>query len=122
MFRTFTAATLFTLAITAAQAAPLSPPPAYAAVNVSYGDLNLTDSRDAAILGDRLQTAAISVCMKTNDAAKSTIRKILVRRCVEASVTKATSQIRSQIEASPYRAIRANLDSVRQQVASVEMP
>lgn len=121
MFRTFTAVTLLSLAVTTAQAAPLSPPPAYAEVNVSYGDLNLTDSHDAAILGDRLQTAAMAVCMKTNDA-KSSIRKILVRRCVEAAVTKATSQIRSQIEASPYQAIRANLDSVRQQVASVEMP
>lgn len=45
MFRTFTAATLLSLAVTAAQAAPLSPPPAYAEVNVAYGDLNLTDSR-----------------------------------------------------------------------------
>jgi hypothetical protein len=50
------------------------------------------------------------------------VRKILVRRCVEGAVARATSQIRSQIEASPYQAIRANLDSVRQQVASVEMP
>jgi hypothetical protein len=59
--------------------------------------------------------------MKTNDA-KSPVRKILVRRCVDMAVTRATSQIWSQIEASPYQAIRANLESVRQQVASVEMP
>lgn len=121
MFRTFTAATLFTLAVTAAQAAPLSPPPAYAQMNVAYGDLNLTDRRDVSVLADRLQTAAMTVCMKTNDA-KGAVGKILMRRCVEAAVTKATSQIRSQIEASPYLAIRANLDSVRQQVASAEMP
>jgi len=122
MFRTFTAATLLSLAVTAAQAAPLSPPPAYAEVNVAYGDLNLTDSRDAAILGDRLQSAAMAVCMKTNDTAKSSVRKILVRRCMDVAITKATSKIWSQVEASPYQAIRANLDSVRQQVASAEMP
>lgn len=121
MFRTFTAATLLTFAVTAAQAAPLSPPPAYAEMNVAYGDLNLTSPADAAVLADRLQIAAMTVCMKTNDA-KSSVRKILVRRCVDAAVAKATSQIRSQIESSPYQAIRANLDSVRQQVASVEMP
>ena len=121
MFRTFTAATLFTLAVTTAQATPLSPPPAYAEMNVAYGDLNLTSPADAAILADRLQTAAVTVCMKTNDA-KSSIRKILVRRCVDMAITRATSKIWSQIEASPYQAIRANLDSVRQQLASVEMP
>jgi UrcA family protein len=121
MFRTITTATLLSLAVTTAQAAPLSPPPAYAEMNVAYGDLNLTSPADAAVLADRLQIAALTVCMKTNDA-KSSVRKILVRRCVEGAVARATSQIRSQIEASPYQAIRANLDSVRQQVASVEMP
>jgi UrcA family protein len=121
MFRTFTAATLFTLAVTTAQAAPPSPPPAYAEMNVAYGDLNLTSPADTAILAGRLQTAAMAVCMKTNDATSS-VRKILVRRCVDMAITRATSKIWSQIEASPYQAIRANLDSVRQQVASVEMP
>lgn len=121
MFRTFTAATLLTLAVTTAQAAPYSPQPAYAEMNVVYGDLNLTDRRDAAVLADRLQTAAMTVCMKTNDA-KGGVGKILMRRCVDGAVARATSRIRSQIEASPYQAIRANLDSVRQQVASVEMP
>lgn len=60
--------------------------------------------------------------MKTNDTAKSSVRKILVRRCMDVAITKATSKIWSQVEANPYRAIRANLDSMRQQVASVEMP
>src|SRR5688572_20199111 len=121
MFRTFATATLLTFALTAAQAAPLSPPPAYAEMNVTYGDLNLTSAADAAILAGRLQSAAMTVCMKTNEATSS-VRKILVRRCVDMAITRATSKIWSQIEASPYQAIRANLDSVRQQVASIEMP
>lgn len=122
MLRTFTAVTLLSLVVTTAQAAPLvTPPPAYAEMSVAYGDLNLTDSRDAAVLADRLQAAALAVCMKTNDA-KSSVRKILVHRCMDVAITKATAKIWSQIEASPYRAIRANLDSVRQQVASAEMP
>jgi hypothetical protein len=45
-----------------------------------------------------------------------------MRRCVEQAVSKATSQIWAEIESSPHRAIRANLMSVRQQVASADMP
>ncbi|MEY4707350.1 MAG: hypothetical protein RJB58_1073 [Pseudomonadota bacterium] len=45
-----------------------------------------------------------------------------MRRCVDQAVSKATSKIWAEIESSPNRAIRANLMSVRQQVASAAMP
>ncbi|MEY4964478.1 MAG: hypothetical protein RL274_61 [Pseudomonadota bacterium] len=92
-----------------------------ASINVAYGDLNLSKPQDAAILAERLQAAAHEVCLKTNEATPS-IRKILMRRCVDQAVGKATSQIWAEIESSLNRAIRANLISVRQQVASADMP
>ena len=121
MLRTLSTAALFTLAAAAAQAAPMTPAVEVASINVAYGDLNLSQPQDAAILAERLQTAAVEVCLKTNDATSS-IRKILMRRCVDQAVGKATSHIWSEIESSPNRSIRANLMSVRQQVASADMP
>jgi hypothetical protein len=93
-----------------------SPPPPF-----SFWPLPPPRPQDAAILAERLQSAAHEVCAKTNDASSS-VRKILMRRCVEQAVSKATSQIWAEIESSPHRAIRANLMSVRQQVASADMP
>jgi UrcA family protein len=121
MLRTLSTAALFTLAAAAAQAAPMAPVAQAASINVAYGDLNLSQPQDAAILAERLKVAAHEVCLKTNDATSS-IRKILMRRCVDQAVGKATSHIWSEIESSPNRSIRANLMSVRQQVASADMP
>ena len=118
--RIFSTAAIFALSLTAAQAAPATSPE-FASTEVAYGDLNLTKPQDAAILADRLQAAALEVCLKTNDS-KSPIRKSLMHRCVDQAVSKATSQIWAEIESSPNRAIRANLVNVRQQVASAEMP
>lgn len=118
MLRTLSASTaLLVLALTTAQAAPLD----VASVDVAYGDLDLSKPQDAAVLADRLQAAAHEVCLKTNEASPSVL-KILMRRCVDQAVSKATSQIWADIESSPRRAIRANLMSVRQQVASADMP
>lgn len=120
MLRPLSTAAFLFLAVTAAQAAEVVPVDV-ASIDVTYGDLNLSKPQDAAILADRLQTAAHEVCLKTNDASPS-VRKILMRRCVEQAVSKATSQIWADIESSPHRAIRANLMSVRQQVASADIP
>jgi UrcA family protein len=119
MFRTLTAAAILALitplAFTAAQAeTPVS-------IGVAYGDLNLSSPQDAAILADRLQVAARDVCLNATDT-KAPIRKILVRRCIDLAVNKATAQIWDNVEASPNRAVRANLVSVRQKVASIDVP
>jgi hypothetical protein len=45
-----------------------------------------------------------------------------VRRCIDIAVTKATAQIQYQVESSPNKAVRANLVSVRQKVASIDVP
>lgn len=115
MLRTLTAAAILALAITSAQAATPE------SLGVTYGDLNLSSPQDAAILADRLQVAAQEVCLNANDT-KAPIRKILVRRCIDIAVAHATADIQDQLESRPNRAIRANLVSVRQQVASVELP
>ncbi len=115
MIRTFAAAALLTFAVTAAQADPVE------SISVAYGDLNLSSPQDAAILADRLQAAAKTVCLNANDT-KAPIRKILVHRCMDLAVNKATAHIRDEIESSPNKAVRANLISVRQMVASTDMP
>ncbi|HEY4075415.1 MAG TPA: UrcA family protein [Rhizomicrobium sp.] len=115
MFRIFTTAAILAFAVTTAQAeTPES-------MVVAYGDLNLSQPRDAQILADRLQVAATSVCANTTETT-APIRKVLMRRCVDMAVSRATSQIWDQIEAGPNRAIRANLVSVRQKVASADVP
>jgi UrcA family protein len=115
MFRTLATAALLTLAVTAAQAeTPVS-------VGVAYGDLNLTSPQDAAILADRLQVAAQEVCLNANET-KAPIRKVLVRRCIDMAVSHATAQIASNVEAAPNKAVRANMISVRQKVASIDVP
>jgi UrcA family protein len=116
MFRTFAAAALLTLAATAAQAETVT----QTSVAVPYGDLNLTTTRDAEILADRLQVAATSVCMNTT-ATRASVHKVQMRQCVDLAVSKATSQIWDQIESSQNKAVRANLINVRQKVASADM-
>lgn len=118
MLRTFAAAAILAFAATAAQAETTAP----ASMAVAYGDLNLSNPADAEVLADRLQTAAQSVCLNATATHSPTIRKMVVRQCVDLAVTKATSDIWAQIEAAPNRAIRANLVSVRQKVASADMP
>jgi len=113
MFRTVATAALLCLSIVSAHAE-------HTAVAVSYGDLNLSSPRDAGILAERLQDAANLVCLNATET-KAPIRKLMVRKCVDAAVAKATAQIQSELEASPNRTIRANLVSVRQKVASADI-
>lgn len=120
MLRALSTTALLILAVTTAQATTVTPVDV-ASIDVTYGDLNLSKPQDAAILAERLQAAAHEVCLKTNDATPS-VRKILMRRCVDQAVSKATSQIWADIESSPNRAIRANLMNIRQQVASADIP
>ena len=115
MLRTLATAAILSLTAIAAQAET----PAPSAKGVVYGDLNLSNPRDAAILADRLQVAATEVCAAANDT-KAPIGKILVRRCVSLAVNKATAQILDEVESSHTRAIRANLVSARQRVASAD--
>ena len=113
MFRILTTAAILTFAVTTAQAeTPQS-------MVVAYGDLNLSQSRDAEILADRLQAAATSVCANTVET-NAPIRKVLIHRCIDQAVSRATSQIWDQIEAGPNRVIRANLVNVRQKVANAD--
>jgi UrcA family protein len=115
MFRTLATAAILAFAVTAAQAGtPVS-------VGVAYGDLNLTSPQDAAILADRLQVAAQEVCINANET-KAPIRKVLVRRCIDMAVSRATSQIADEVESAPNKMVRANLVSVRQKVASIDVP
>ena len=116
MLRPLAVAALLSLTAIAAEAETAAP---VSAKGVVYGDLNLSNPRDAAILADRLQVAATEVCLNANDT-KAPIGKILVRRCVSLAVSKATAQILDEIENSHTRAIRANLVSARQRVASAD--
>ena len=67
MLRTLSTTALLILDVTTAQAATVTPVQ-FASIDVTYGDLNLAKPQDAAILAERLQSAAHEVCAKTNDA------------------------------------------------------
>lgn len=86
-----------------------------ASLNVPFGDLNLSQAKDARILADRLQTAAEQVCLKANpDLTDRRIGQLALQQCVQSAINIAMDQI----ESNPGRKVRANLISARQLQAS----
>src|SRR5579872_6620293 len=99
LFRTITAAALFTLSIAAAQADTTA--------NVTFGDLNLTHPEDAKVLASRLQAAAKQVCLTANPELDG---KPEMQQCMDIAISLALAQIQSRIDES----VRANLVSDRE--------
>ena len=105
MFRTLTAAALLALSATAAQAAT---------TQVSFGDLNLSRPQDVAILADRLEVAAKTVCLDANPQ----IGKVAMQACVNAAISAATFKIEDRLEQRALGTVHANLVGIRQRVAN----
>ena len=82
-----------------------------ASINVPFGDLNLSQTRDARILADRLQTAAEHVCLSANeDLANSSVGQRALQECVQSAISLAMAHIESNLE----QKVRANLVSARE--------
>jgi UrcA family protein len=108
LFRTFTAANILALGMTAAYADNYSS----TSVNVPFGDLNLSQPADAKILGSRLQDAAKSVCLKANPEIPD---PTLMRGCIDDAIKTAMGRIETSLEQPAHAA----MDNVR---TSMESP
>jgi UrcA family protein len=106
MFRTFAAAAILTLGMTAAHADDASTDLEEVSTNVTYGDLDLSRPADVRILADRLQEAAMSVCLKANPENTS---PSMLRNCVNLSVSMAMSRIEDSLD----QTVHAKLVDVR---------
>jgi UrcA family protein len=117
MLRALTTASIFSLMIaaataTAAQAADLD---TEYTVQVAYGDLNLSNPANAAILASRLRTAAATVCQRANTILPH-MAKGEMQLCIDTAIDGAMSKLASNMN----RAVYANLVEVRTQVASAD--
>lgn len=87
MLRTFAAAAILALTVTAAQAETVTK----VSVDVTYGDLNLAHPADAKILADRLQAAAQSVCKPVADGYE-------MQDCMHSAISGAIARIAGKME------------------------
>ena len=102
MFRSFAAAALFILSVTAARADSAS-------VNVAYGDLNLARAADARILAQRLDGAARLACRDANAGERGFGARREMQQCVDAAIATAMSRIEADFD----RAVRVYLVNAR---------
>jgi UrcA family protein len=105
MLRTFTIAAFLTLTATTAIAGTQP------AMDVPYGDLNLSRADDARILAQRLDAAARTVCTQANnpDLMDSKIGQQAMQNCINTAITIAMEQVASHLE----NKVRANLISAK---------
>src|SRR5687767_12051814 len=91
-------------ALTLVQAAVLARPASHEphTIEVSYGDLDLTDSRDAAALYGRLAVAARRACSATD--ARGARATELLSRCVARAVADAVTRVDSKRLTALHRA------------------
>ena len=101
LFRTFTTAAIFALGMTAAHADDYNS----ASINVAFGDLNLSRPADAKILGNRLQDAAKSVCLKANPEVSN---QSLMQDCIDDAINTAMGRIEISLE-QPAQAALVNV-------------
>jgi UrcA family protein len=79
-------------------------------VDVPFGDLNLSQSRDAKVLAERLEDAAKAVCIKANSDHLAALTPGALQNCVDEAVNIAVDRVQSNLE----NKLRANLVRARQ--------
>jgi UrcA family protein len=81
-------------------------------VNVPFGDLNLSQAQDARALAERLQRAAMQVCLKANEAnlASGKIGQQAMQGCVDTAIKLAMQHVEDNL----MNKVRANLVNARQ--------
>jgi UrcA family protein len=113
MFRALTAAAL--LSLTVAKAAQADDLDTKYSVQVAYGDLNLSNPGNAAILASRIRSAATTVCDRA-DTTLPHMAKSEMQLCIDTAIEGAMSKLATNLS----QAVDANLVEVRQQVASAD--
>ena len=93
MFRAFTAASIFALTLTTAQAAP--------AIDVQYSDLDLSRLSDARVLQSRVHQAADKACGPLRDYPTSLFYKNWFNSCVRMTSIDTTRRVEAM--AGRYR-------------------
>jgi UrcA family protein len=99
MFRAFTAASLLTLTVTAAQAAPVT--------DIKFSDLNLSNPSDARILEGRVHQAAFGACGQLLQSGRlSLYYQSWFNSCMRATSAETTRWVEAR--AGQYRAFARN--------------
>ena len=98
MFRAFTAASIFALTLTTAQAATV--------IDVRYRDLDLSRPSDARILETRVHQAADKACGPLLDYPRSLFYRTWFNNCVRMTRIETTRWVEAR--ASRYRALARN--------------
>lgn len=109
MLRAITTAAVFALIATAANAGDAPP-----STIVNFSDLNLSHPADAKVLAGRLEAAAKQVCREEGSGQVGVAAMKEMRACTDA----ATSMALAHIQAAIGQAVRAQLVSDRQTLAS----
>jgi len=113
LFRTFTAATVLALGMTAAHADDNSS----TSTDVAIGDLNLSKAADGKILDSRLQAAAKSVCSKANP---ENVYQSVLKKCINAAISDANAQILNSMEQSAH-AVMVNVRAPMETPGTIEV-
>ncbi|HJS44858.1 MAG TPA: UrcA family protein [Rhizomicrobium sp.] len=98
MFRFFTAASIFALTVTVAQAAP--------AIDVQFRDLDLSSPSDARVLEARVHQFADKVCDPLRAYPTSLFYRIWFNNCVRATSVETTRRVEAM--AGRYRMFARN--------------
>lgn len=98
MFRAFTAASIFALTVTAAQAAP--------AIDVQFRDLDLSRPSDTRVLQARVHQAADKACGPLRAFPSSLFYRTWFNNCVRATSVETTRRVEAM--AGRYRMLARN--------------
>jgi UrcA family protein len=101
MYRLTTAMMIVALGV-GSQLAHAAPPPDVHFIDVHFADLDLTRSEGAAVLYQRLQAAAKSVCASLD--ARDLASQMRFRGCVETAVGSAVAKVDRPALTAYYRA------------------
>ena len=71
-------------------------------VRVSYGDLNLTSSKDAALVLERLRTAALGACGASDFSLKDYRESVKRSGCYTASLDRAVTALSAPLVSALY--------------------
>ena len=112
MYRFTTTMTILALGLgfhSAYAASPEDPPPAR---TVQFADLDLSRTQDAAVLYDRLRSAAETVCAALDD--RQIVKHMSFKRCVTSAISSAVAKVDRPTLTAYYKARTSDHNSTVQ--------